>query len=88
VGNAAGQIAAERCEGNEMTTIDNIKEQINREAAAIEQLADENADRAVAGMLSEQERDDIAERHGFDCMVYEPAFRDIEARLREKNGSA
>jgi hypothetical protein len=36
--------------------------------------------------LTDDEQDEIAAYHGLDCMVYEQAFRAIEAKLREKNG--
>jgi hypothetical protein len=45
------------------------------------------AKREWAG-LTDDEQDEIAAYHGLDCMVYETAFRAIEAKLREKNGGA
>jgi hypothetical protein len=37
--------------------------------------------------LTDDEQDEIAAYHGLDCMVYETAFRAIDAKLREKNAA-
>jgi len=35
--------------------------------------------------LTDEEPDEIAAYYGLDCMAYGPAFRAIEAKLKEKN---
>jgi len=51
-----------------------------------------SVDKAVNAMskrewvgLTDEEQDEIAAYHGLDCVIYEPAFRAIEAKLKEKN---